>query len=970
MKRCARRCALALAFCSIALSSAFAQHIRGGTSRRPTAQSVSPNEFSVGSYNINFPTTPVGGNSGDFGLCYFNCFFVGTADNCNGSGTIALSKGTAAPFSVSNFRKLLYSDYNAGSCTGTAVTFPVTLQSGEVLVQDFIFAPTTSGSFSDTVVYEMNGGPFVWYLAGATPNPPPAIVSFSATPPTIRPGQPVTLSWVVDGAVSVVIDNGVGSEPASGTVTVNPAATTTYTLTAMNSSSSASASATVTVITAPNVAVSSLPLPMLQLSNNGGASTQFTLTNAGGTSTSISLGQSGTFFTQSPISFTLAPGGSQVVTVTGGAEPSGAFSGFSAPAGAGVPSGLQIPITLLSAQPPSAPVQAVPATNRVDVAAASGVTPSGSVSFSNNGNAVLTGVLTSDVPWIIPQSGEVTIQPNSTGTFSFTIDRTRRADAGALLGSESGEISLTYLGSPLSKGAPLGTTPPPSVSTVSVVDTVQLTVATGTAPPPLAAGEVALFVPGVGHVTGSVGTFLSDLSILNPPGNPPVSDIRFFYTPTAAGAAQQSTSLPPVGGVSVALADVVKNVFGSSAQVGSLQIRSASAALLSVNTNIFNASNPAGTYGTTIPTFRSDRAVGAGGNLVLTGLRQDATGHTNLFIQEMSGAGAVTVQTNFLDPNGNSLGTRSDTVGPFALAQINNVVPSGAVAAILTNTSSNSATFLAYATPVDQASGDNWAIVDWSRQYGYAGGDNVIIPVAGVLQGANNTFFRTDVAITNSSGGQGSGTLRFYPRGGNFVDRTITLGPLQTNIVTNVIGSLFGASSGSVGYLLFTPATGTFAITSRTYTTVAGSVATFGTHVPTLPAAGSMTVGALRAIGSLQDSAVATVMAARPATFRTNFGLLETSGSSVTVRATLRFTYPAGLKVQGVGTATKDYPLTANQFMQINGIAADILGSGREALGDLRDLEIDFQVVSGTGAVAVYTSSTDNGTGDVILRTQ
>lgn len=34
-----------------------------------------------------------------------------------------------------------------------------------------------------------------------------------------------------------------------------------------------------------------------------------------------------------------------------------------------------------------------------------------------------------------------------------------------------------------------------------------------------------------------------------------------------------------------------------------------------------------------------------------------------------------------------------------------------------------------------------------------------------------------------------------------------------------------------------------------------------------------------------------------------------------------------------------------------------------------RGLEAYFQVISGDGAVAVYTSSTDNGTGDSILRT-
>ena len=97
---------------------------------------------------------------------------------------------------------------------------------------------------------------------------------------------------------------------------------------------------------------------------------------------------------------------------------------------------------------------------------------------------------------------------------------------------------------------------------------------------------------------------------------------------------------------------------------------------------------------------------------------------------------------------------------------------------------------------------------------------------------------------------------------------------------------------------------------------------------------------------------------------------METSGNSVTVRVTLRFNYPAGTKVQAIGAASKDYNLGPNQFMQLNRIATEILGASRDTLGDLRGLEADFQVVGGNGAIAIYTSSIDNGTNDQILRTE
>ncbi len=502
-----------------------------------------------------------------------------------------------------------------------------------------------------------------------------------------------------------------------------------------------------------------------------------------------------------------------------------------------------------------------------------------------------------------------------------------------------------------------------------MVDTVKLTVSGG-APPPLTAGEVILFVPGAGHVSSTVGVFLSDISIRNPIDNQRVDDLHLFFTPVGGDAAASKTaSVPPLGSNgSLALADVVKNVFGNEGQVGSLHIRSRDADKLELNTNIINASNPAGTYGTAIPTFRSDRAVAPGDRLVLSGLRQDSTSHTNLFFQETSGANA-TVQTEFFAADGTSLGTRSDTVGPFALAQVNSVVPNGAVAAIMTNGASSTGRFLAFATPVDNLSGDNWSVVDWSRQLGYSAGDPVVIPVAGVLHGANNTFFRTDLAIMNSGSGTASGTLRFITSAGSTNDRAVTLGAHQSTNLADVIGTFFGQAATS-GYLLFAPVTGTFAVTSRTYSTVGSNPATYGTAVPALALSAALRMGSFRAIAALEDSARATVVAARPATFRTNFGLMETTGESVTVRVTLRFTFPAGSKVPGSATAAKNYNLAPFQFIQINGLTADILGAARDTFGDLRGVEADFQVISGLGSVTVFTSSTDNGTGDSILRTE
>ncbi len=90
------------------------------------------------------------------------------------------------------------------------------------------------------------------------PTPPPTVSSFSATPATITQGQNSTLSWVVSGASSLTISNGVGAV-AGTSVSVSPSTTTTYTLTAANSTGNATATANVTVNPAPSFTLMASP---------------------------------------------------------------------------------------------------------------------------------------------------------------------------------------------------------------------------------------------------------------------------------------------------------------------------------------------------------------------------------------------------------------------------------------------------------------------------------------------------------------------------------------------------------------------------------------------------------------------------------------------------------------------------------------------------------------------------------------
>ena len=78
--------------------------------------------------------------------------------------------------------------------------------------------------------------------------PPARIVTFTAQPASIQPGQPVTLVWAAENPNAVTIDQGIGKVTARGSRQVFPAATTSYTLTVTGpNNANLTSSVTVTV---------------------------------------------------------------------------------------------------------------------------------------------------------------------------------------------------------------------------------------------------------------------------------------------------------------------------------------------------------------------------------------------------------------------------------------------------------------------------------------------------------------------------------------------------------------------------------------------------------------------------------------------------------------------------------------------------------------------------------------------------
>lgn len=455
-----------------------------------------------------------------------------------------------------------------------------------------------------------------------------------------------------------------------------------------------------TTDTGPRVVAGSLPSGVLQGTGESGATDRFSLANIGTDPANVTLTSSGNFFSISPTSFTLQPGGSQSITIAATAQLPGTYDGTITAGGGG---SLVVPVRLLVASAPAGSVNPQPTVARVEV-----TTPAGSVSFRNSGSSAMQGIAVSDVPWIVPQSGLITINPGETKNVSFSIDRSKRADSDSLIGGATGALSLRFFGSPTgsSTGSSagsiriLGDTTPTSTISVTVVDVVKPGVAPGIAPP-LQNNELALFIAGHGSAAGLAGDlFLSNRS------PSPIRDLKLFLT----GASQVAT-LPQLNSNLGVTLPSVSNVFAGDGG-GSLSLRGTLTNLSAAALRVVNPSGNAA-YFSAVPIFRSDYGAGSGGRLVLSGVERSANTRTVVVVQEMAGtSGSADIQA--YDANGVAIGAKASlTMGSFvSTADGGDTIVEGARSVVVTNTGSGSSRINAYARVLDNNTTDAWMVVD------------------------------------------------------------------------------------------------------------------------------------------------------------------------------------------------------------------------------------------------------------------
>ena len=735
------------------------------------------------------------------------------------------------------------------------------------------------------------------------------------------------------------------------------------------------------VLAPAEVIVTATPRGLVQIDGVAQNSDSFDVTNFGDVATALTAYHDQEFFTFSPQTFTLAAGATQTITIQSVKQPEGTYWGWIGFTGNGAAQDLGVSVSLLAAIRPAGTVIADPVTTRVEITGLAGSNSLGTATFRNSGTAELTGIAVADVPWIVPKTDPITIYPGSAANITFTIDRSKRPDEN---GSLTGNLSLIYVaGTSPSQLTALGTTPSGvSVSTVTVVDSTKPQVAPGTIPP-IDVKEVAYFVPAVTLLKQTFGSMVSDLTILNSFGSKPVSDLRLYYTAAAATQTALANVAAIAGNQSVNLANVVANIYGSSEAVGSLQIRTTDWQKLVVAAKLLSL-NAGGTYAGDAPVFRSDRSAAAGAQTFLAGVRQGSGLRSVLYLQETSGA-AATAHIEALDASGTTLAARDVALNAFAFSAVNDLVTDRTATVVVTTAAASAGRISSYARDTDDATGESWSIVDWSRYYDFRQPDAARLPLAGTASsGGSSTAPARRRAVRPGSGTHGNsieedaagglpttqlflfnpGTTEArarmkYTASSRTYENDVAIAPRQTLSISDA-ASYTGAPASADATLLLDISRGKIVATSRMSSGAAG------TALPVVSASSGLRVGQSQIFSGLEDSAAKTIAAAKAGTYRTTYGFVESGGAPVSVRATLLLSDGRSL----VSTvATRQFDLNAGQLVVVPDLVKSIIGADRETrYPDLHNLQLQLDVIDGSGAIVPFVTMTDNATGDSLMR--
>jgi len=559
-----------------------------------------------------------------------------------------------------------------------------------------------------------------------------------------------------------------------------------------------------------------------------------------------------------------------------------------------------------------------------------------------------------DKPWI-------TISPSS-GTLPTTgLTLTITSDPGPLnLGTNTGTISISFTGATSNGASNLVTAVniPVSVSLVTPVST-----GGKNTPPP-----DSLIIPAVGHASGIGNSlFESDVRLANTSAQ--VMKYQLNFTPAGADGTVtgNSTQIQVDPGSTMALNDIMANFFGgaSGSSVGTLEIRpltstTATSAFTStsssnsqslttvVSSRTYNSTTN-GTFGQFIPGVPFAQFIGKSSDqtqkqiLSLQQIAQNSAYRTNFGIVEGAGE-PVSVLLSVFDSAGNRVGQIPESLPAGGFLQFNSLLEANGITLadgrIEVEVTSDTGRVTAYASVLDNITSDPLLVSPVNKTT--IGSSRYILPGIGDFD-IGIAHWKSDVRIYNAGATRTDATLTYYPQGAPGSPRatTISIDPGETKAINDFIATEFPMTGTAGSLVVSTASSSSLVASARTYTDQGAGKGTYGQFIPAVTPATSTSLG---------GPTLQVLQLEASDQFRSNIGLVETSGKTATVEVSV-------VLPDSRVTPKTTYTLAANEFRQIS-LGVDF------AFTNVYNVRVAVRVTSGNGKVTAYGSVIDAVTQD------
>ncbi len=469
-----------------------------------------------------------------------------------------------------------------------------------------------------------------------------------------------------------------------------------------------------------------------------------------------------------------------------------------------------------------------------------------------------------------------------------------------------------------------------------------------------------LFVVATAHVAGAQDTnWRSDVEV-HCLGDGPASLAVVLLEHDADNSVPASRDFTLGVGESLRLGDVLASEFGVDGSAA-LRVEPTEGRIM-VTSRTYNLLSDGATFGQFIPAAGQGDAIRFGEEARLIQLSHSsdsASGaRTNLGVVNATGM-AIQVVADLYTADGTFLGTVTQGLEPYGYRQVNRVfahVTGSDVADgyVVVRTTSGRGAFFAYASVVDNLTGDPVAIM--AERVGRSAAPVYVVAAAHVA-GAADTDWRTDLEVHNPGTSAIGITVELLERGvANPAPRSgaFILRPGESRRFADVLLTVFGVSEGAAA-LRVTPEGGEVVVTSRTFNLLgAGNAldlpegATFGQFIPGVRVEdGAVHFG--------DEGRLIQLTHNRPATigFRTNLVLVSASAVGIDVEVDLY-----GGDGSYLGRVTK--PLAPFEYAQIDRVFERVTAES------VADGYVVVRTTTEGGAFFSLASVVDNVTGDPV----